>query len=103
MRRFADKIPWTTLLSIAIAGFPLFALLVVTSAAYAIRWAELSDQIEGHRLEIKKVGWIADNSDRLSADLLTVENSRSSETVLGAGDPELAGVDLQNNVKTLLD
>jgi hypothetical protein len=91
------------MLSVAIAVFPFVTILVLAGAAYSFKSAALSDQIEGHRLEIQKVGWIADNAKRLTAELAAANRSLSSGDLLGTGDPDAVAIDLQKSVKTMLD
>ena len=102
MRWVAPNIYWPRLVSFAIAAGPFLIILATACAAYGIKWTELSDQIEGRQLEIRKVGWIASNAERLSTELVAAERSLSVDA-LGTGDPEVASADLQRSLKTLLD
>jgi hypothetical protein len=103
MRGIARNIPWARLASLAIAAGPVLMVLALASAAYSVKWTELSDQIEGRGLEIRKVGWIAANAERLSAELVAADHTLSAAESLGSGDPDAVSADLQKNLKTLLD
>jgi hypothetical protein len=103
MKWTSRDIPLRRLASVAIAVGPIFALFAVLGAVYLVKWSAFSDEIEARGLEITKVGWIADNAERLGADIAATEQSLSSDSVLGNADPDTAAGELQKNVKALLD
>jgi hypothetical protein len=103
MRRPGFEAALYRLSSVVIVTAPFIALLTILGVGYLLRWTELSEEIDEHKMKIERVGWIATNAKRLALELAAADRSMSSNSALYVGDPDSAESDLQSDVKALLD
>ena len=83
---------------------PILAIIGVIAWAYTSYWLQLSDAADAYRMQIGKIGWIADNAGRLARELAATDRALDP-VVTGesqVSDQDLA-VKLQSNLKAQLD
>lgn len=104
MRGPALRIVSARLVSAVVGLGPIAAMLCVAAWAYTSYWLQLSEAADSYRMQIRKVGWIAENAGRLTRDLASANRALGPAVTKGsdASDQDLAAR-LQSNLKSLLD
>ena len=95
----------TAKLASALAGLgPILALLGAIAWVYASYWLQLSAAADSYRMQIRKIGWIADNAGRLTRELAATDRALDPGVARenGVSDQDLA-VKLQSRLKAQLD
>lgn len=104
MRDAALRIISTKLVSAVVGLGPIVAILGAAAWVYASYWLQLSSAAESYRLQIRKVGWIAENAGGLTREMATAQHALDPGMAQGSAGstPDLA-TRLQSNLKVLLD
>lgn len=104
MRVAAFRIISARLVSALVGLGPIAAILGMAAWIYASYWLHLSEAADSYRLQIRKVGWIAENAGRLTRELAAADRALDRGETKGSedSDQDLA-VKLQSNLKAQLD
>jgi hypothetical protein len=82
---------------------PLLAGFILAALLYALEWQKLSNEADGYRLEIRKLGWIAMNQGALRSSLSIAEARFEGKKESAALDEAAVASAMQTSIKAMLD